>query len=167
MSTHSSARGFSLAELILSIGLFSLAVLALLGLSLSILRTDSKALERSAGTLIADQLLQRTLAQLRNDEPLGSRGAFFGGDHSKAPWSEGTIQNDQTEFSYKLYSRPVLDRATGAELSESSPGNRLRKVEIHVWWASEEGQARQGSGFLEVWTTRLVSEAEVTTDEEA
>lgn len=158
--------GFSLAELILSIGFFGLAILTLIGLSIAITRTDSKALERSAGTLIGDQVLNRTIAELKEDNPAGARANFFSGDFSVTPWSKGNLVNARTTFYYEVFAHTVIDRGTGSPLSEDVPGNRLKQVNVHVWWAGEESSTRQGSGNLEVWITQLVSEAEVTLEEE-
>ena len=54
-----SFRGFGLAEVILALGLLAVAIMSIMGLSISALRTDSKAMETSAGRLIADQVVKR------------------------------------------------------------------------------------------------------------
>ena len=154
-------RGFSLAELVLSIGLFALAVLTLLGLSLSISRTDSKALERSAGTLIANQVLGRTIAELNADSPAGARENFFSIESAATIWDKGELKNGHTDFFYSVEVGTVRDAGTGASLGNVLEGNRLKRVTVHVWWAGESSQTRQGSGQLEVFVSKLVSEAEV------
>lgn len=159
--------GFSLAELILSMGFFAMVILTLIGLGIAITRTDSKALESSAGGLIADQVLERTVAELKRNDPEGVREDFFSGNFSAAPWSSGELTNDRTVFYYEVFGTTVLSTGTGNPLADGLDKNRLKKVDVHVWWAGEDTQSRQGSGRLEVWSTRLISEAEVqSTDEE-
>ncbi|MFA5504637.1 MAG: hypothetical protein WC314_11730 [Vulcanimicrobiota bacterium] len=160
MSASTRHGGFSLAELIISIGFFGLAILTLLGLSISISRTDSKALERSAGTLIANQVLGQTLAQLQADNPAGIRERFFAEENVSPPWQEGSLTNDRTTFYYQVQVASV-SRASGGSMGTALYSSRLKKVVVHVWWAGEEEQTRQGSGQLEVYVTRLVSESEI------
>lgn len=156
-------RAFSLAELILSIGFFAIAVLSLIALSLSITRTDSKSLENSAGTLVADQLLGQTLANLKADAALKEN--FFAGDFIDPPWSQGQVVNEHTTFFYQVKVESVRDAATGDQVGDSTSKSRLKKVDIHVWWTSEKGRTRQGSGKLEVTSARLVCEPEVGADD--
>ncbi|MCA9777088.1 MAG: hypothetical protein KC800_10240 [Candidatus Eremiobacteraeota bacterium] len=151
-------------EVILSFGFFAIAILTLIGLSLSISRTDSKAMETAAGTLIADQVLGRTLASLRSDTPPGSRAGFFSGEYVDPPWDSGSLVNGKTTFYYELTTNQVEDVATGGPLGDPALSNRLIKLNIRVWWASEEQEVRQGSGRLQVTTSRLVSEAEILDD---
>ncbi|MBI3926838.1 MAG: hypothetical protein HY319_14980 [Armatimonadetes bacterium] len=146
-----------MAELILSIGFFAVAILAILALSVSIARTDSKAVETSAGTLVADRLLQRTLASIYADQPAGARDTFWAIDHVSPPWEEGTIQTNGNQFQYVIYATTVNDSA-GTEIGSLAEDNLLKKVDIRVWWW---GQQRTGYGRLEVRNSRLVSEAEL------
>jgi hypothetical protein len=151
-------------EIILSFGFFAVAILALMGLSLSISRTDSKALETAAGTLIADQLMGRTLASLRTDSPPGSRAGFFSGEFVDPPWDSGSLVSGKTTFYYELTTNQVMDLTTAGPMGEQALSNRLMKLNVRVWWASENQEVRQGSGRLQVVTSRLISEAEVLDD---
>lgn len=155
-------RAFSLAELILSIGFFAMAILTLIALSISISRTDSKSLENSAGTLVADQLMGQTLSGLKSDGV--QRENFFSGEYVDAPWSSGQVVNGHTTFFYEVKVASVRDASTGDQVGDSVTQSRLKKVDVHVWWAGDTTQTRQGSGRLEVFSTRLVSEPEVHAD---
>ncbi len=161
--TRLRKSGFSLAELILSLGFVALAILSVLGLSLGVMRTDHKALERAAGTLVAEQIVERLRAQLLADEPAGFREHFLHEEHNGTPWDEGSIKNGKTIFYYSVRAISVVD-TDGNKVGASSDGNRLKKVDVHVWWAGEDTQTRQGSGQLEVRVTQLISEASIIND---
>ena len=142
-------------------GFFATAILSIIGLSISVLRTDSKALETSAGTLIADQVAQRLIAQLKADSPGGTRANFMDNEFVVNPWDKGSLKNENTEFFYTVHASTVTDATTGDPLGASLNGNRLKKADIHVWWASQNEQDRQGSGRLEVRMSKLISEADL------
>lgn len=158
-----SFRGFGLAEVILALGLLAVAIMSIMGLSISALRTDSKAMETSAGRLIADQVVKRLGDQLRADTTI--RGDFLSGEFVGPPWDKGTITNNHTVFNYQVFASTVRD-AAGKPLGWEAEGNRLKKVDVEVWWTDETDRARQGYGRLEVRTTQLISEAALASLEE-
>lgn len=153
MTFRTRTYGFSLAELLLAMGLFAIVVLTFLGLATKLLQVDSKSLETSAGSLIAEQLIQRTEAQLSGDA--AARANFFAEAYDVTPWAEGQVVSDGRTFYYTVHARTVANVGTVA------PSNRLKKIDFHVWWAGEDTQTRQGQGRLEVRGTQLVSEADV------
>lgn len=157
------SRGFSLPEVILALGLLAVAILSLLAVSVSTLRSDSKALETAAGRLIADQVMKRLLDQMAEDPAV--RESFLSGDFQLQPWDQGTLTHDNTVFSYTILARTVRDGA-GDPVGKEAPGNRLKKVDIKVWWTDEANRTRQGYGRLQVETTQLISEAALATGEE-
>ncbi len=159
-------RAFSLAELILSLGFIAVVILAVLALGVTVLRVDSKSLETSAGSLVADRLVARTVAGLRSDSPAGSKAQFLARDAAGDPWRRGEVQDHRTVFYYTLHVRSVKD-AAGDPLGQAAVGNRLKKLDVHVWWAGERRTGREGFGQLEVRTTVLINEAELVDDSDA
>jgi hypothetical protein len=153
-------RAFSMAELILSLGFFAIVVLVLIALSITVLRTDSKALETSAGSLVADRLMAQTIAGLKADDPAGIRDEFLSAEPSANPWRQGQVTNHHTIFYYTITVSTVKDGA-GQPLGAEAGGNRLKKMDVHVRWAGQDRSGRTGFGQLEVWAAQLVNESEL------
>lgn len=148
-----------MAELLVAVGFFAVAVLAILGLTLSVLRMDSKAAQTSAGTLVADQLLQQTVASVRADSPPNTKASFWGSEYLNPAWAEGVVLNNDTQFHYVIYATTVTD-AGGTPVGSLASDNRLKKLDVRVWWFNESPTSRSGYGRLEAQVTQLVSEAE-------
>ena len=162
---RTTQRGFTIAELLVAIGFFAVAVLTVLGLNLAVVRVDSKAIESAAGSVVADRLIQRTVAKVKADAPAGTRANFWVVDHVSVPWEEGTTRNGGTEFHYTVSAETVLDPA-GNPIGQSGAGpNRLEKIDVRVWWFSDDTgseTSRAGYGRLEHKATKLITEAETT-----
>ena len=151
-------RAFTLTELIVAIGFFAVAILAVLGLSLAINRLEAKSANTNVGKSVASQILQRTLSDVRADQPPGARANFWDSDHLDPPWDEGVQLSDHTRFNYTVTCSTVSDTA-GDEIGHGIGGNRLKKVDVLVtWWNAEEKPGRE-QGPLEVTATQLVSES--------
>ena len=157
----SKRQGFSLAELIIALGLFAVAILSILGLSILIGKASQEADDRTIGSVVASSLADRLIDQLRSDAPPGTRASFWDNEFGSAnPWEEGTLNNDGTEYQYRILASSVTD-SSGDPVGGTTPNNRLKKVDISVWWWGDENQQHQGYGTLKVISTRLVSEGEM------
>lgn len=157
-----SRRAFSLAELLVALGLISVAILGLLALSIALAKGNQEGIDKTIGGEVASQLTDRLVAQLRSDTPPGTRSGFWNNDYTATPWDQGTFQNNGTTYNYKLYAETVRD-TSGQPVGGGTAGNRLKKVDVYVWWWDSETKAHQGYGELKVLSTRLVSEAETGT----
>lgn len=155
-------RAFSLAELLVALGLISVAILGLLALSIALAKGNQEGIDKTIGAEVAAQLTDRLVAQLRADAPPGVRNSFWLKDDMITPWDSGTLQNNGTTYNYKIYAENVRD-TSGNSIGGTTAGNRLKKVDVHVWWWDSETKAHQGYGELKVLSTRLVSEAETGT----
>lgn len=155
-----NASGLSLGELLVSLGLFAVAILAVLALSLSAARGNQKGFDTSVGSVVAVQLVDSLINQLKADEPAGVYDDFWDNDFSSTPYLTGSLVNNGTEFQYTILARTVVD-SSGTEIGSAVNSNRLKKVDIAVYWWDSETQNRQGYGNLKVVNSRLISEAEL------
>lgn len=150
--------GLSLAELMVAVGFFAVAILAILGLTVSVLRTDSKSSESAAGALMADRLLQRTIARVKGDAT--ARANFWNNEHLTPPWEQGVARSTSgNDFNYVIYATTVVG-VGGSPVGSLAPDNRLKKVDVLVWWFNANPTDRAGYGKLNTRVTQLVSEAE-------
>ena len=160
MNSPRNNRGMSLAELMVAIMLLAICILTVLGLSLAVVRVDSKAAETSAGSVVADTLLQEVVAQVKADSPPGTKDSFWNNDHEV--WAQGSRVNNGPEFSYWI-SAVTVTTTGGDSLGSADLQNRLKKVDVRVRWfndGSSEQSGRQGYGELEATISQLVPEAQ-------
>jgi Tfp pilus assembly protein PilV len=153
-------RGFSLAELVLAIGLFAVAILSILGLSILVGKTNQEGDDRLVGEVVGGILLDRVVDQVRSDSPAGTADDFWNNEHVTDPWDESDISNGGTEYKYRITAQSVFT-SSGVPVGGSTPNNRLKKVDVTVWWWDSDTQQRQGYGKLQVSNSRLVSEGEL------
>lgn len=142
-------RGFNMIELMLALTLVAIASLTLVALSFTAVSARQKAENISDAMLVAEE--QLTLA-VRNIEamPQANHSAFWDAPLT-APFAEGTIQIGESEYNFRVLANDI-NTGTAAP-------NRLRKLDITVWWWSENpGEGRVGSGQLTYSASRLVRE---------
>lgn len=156
----SVSRGLSLAEMMVALGLISVAILAVLALSISIARVNREGTDRAIGGVVARQLVERLIDSLRADIPAGSTADFWNNEHTSTPFESGIFRTNDTDFEFKIFASSVVD-AGGDSVGGTTVGNRLKKVDVFVYWWDSETEERQGYGKLEIQNTRLVSEAEL------
>ncbi len=156
----SSPGGFSLGELLVTMGLIAVAILSLMALSILMARADREGVDTKVGDVVAGMLVERLLDQVRADNPAGTAANFWDNDFdSSNPYEEGDYRNNNTEYHYQIFA--VTVRTTGgAEVGDGTTGNRLKKVDVIVNWWDTQNQDREGYGKLEVRNSRLISEGE-------
>lgn len=153
--------GFTVAEVLLTLALMTMAILALMGLSFSSLKATTKSADVTRGVQVAQQYLDRIIEQALADQPAGMRASFFDQDIPGQPWRTVDIPLGQTRFTVKLFVQTVQDSSTGASLGGAAgAGNRLKKVDAVVsWWDGDgQSQGRAGYGRLQTQLSQLVSE---------
>jgi type II secretory pathway pseudopilin PulG len=148
--------GFSLGELILAIALLGLAVLALLSVVGSVLKSSAKSNLNTIGMEVARTQLQRTISSALTDSPVGSRDLFWENEYVTSPLSTGTVKISKTDFNYEVYAQTINDVDSGNPLGiGTGNANRIKKVDVVVSWL---GGSRQGMGKTDTQLTRLVNE---------
>jgi type II secretory pathway pseudopilin PulG len=148
--------GFSLGELILAIALLGLAVLALLSVVGSVLKSCTKSSLNTIGMEVARTQLQRTISSALRDSPEGSRELFWENEYVTTPLSTGTVKISRTDFDYKVYAQTINDVDSGNPLGTGTANaNRIKKVDVVVSWL---GGSRQEMGKTETQLSRLVNE---------
>jgi Tfp pilus assembly protein PilE len=148
-------RGFTLAELLVSLFLVSVSVLSVVAMGISTLRAQQKDTDRPLGTLAAERVLNERIYAVQSDT-LANRNAWWATDHSASPWLVGNLTVNQTEYDYNLYTTTISDTA-GVKLGSGNPSfNGLKKVDVVVtWWNGSKGQT--GYGQMQVTKTALVN----------
>ncbi len=149
----SNSRGFTLAEILISTGVLAVAMLGLLSLCATGLKANKKSVTTLTAAQVADRQLKRAIAKaVVEDIPAGSRERFWDEEYSypSRAWATGKETVGSTDFSYAIY-------ASTLPLTTTVTANRVKRVDIAVWWWSEDGR-REGYGRLQQQACRLVNE---------
>lgn len=156
MTRRRQTAGFNMIELLLALTLISIAALTLVALSFTAISARQKAENITDAMLVAEEQLSLAVQAIET-LPASEHDSFWGAALSE-PISEGEVRiapADSTETA-PTYNFRVT--ATDVPTGTSAP-NRLRKLDILVWWWSENpGEGRVGSGQLTYSASRLVRE---------
>lgn len=136
-------------ELMLGLTLIAIAALTLVALSFTAVASREKAENISEAMLVAEEQLSLAVYSIENMKE-ADHDAFWGAALT-APYSESTATIGPTVYNFRIEANDV---PTG-----TVEPNRLRKLDILVWWWSDEpGAARTGQGQLTYAASRLVRE---------
>jgi type II secretory pathway pseudopilin PulG len=144
-----NSAGFNLMELMLGLTLIAISALTLVALSFTAIASREKAESISEAMLVAEEQLSLAVFSVEN-LPEAQHDSFWGAALT-GPYSEGTIEIGPTDYNFRVEANDVP--------AGTVEPNRLRKLDITVWWWSENpGESRTGQGLLTYAASRLVRE---------
>ena len=151
--------GFGLAETIIALGILAVVFLIAAALLTSLLRGTQKESDLTAGTILAEQVLTtRVQAIFAGVDPDLTKEQLFASESPPSVPIQGTVRLNQSVYTYEITYASVTS-PSGVAIGSSGPGNRLKKLDIVVWWWNERPEdTRAGYGFLRAETSRLVGE---------
>jgi prepilin-type N-terminal cleavage/methylation domain-containing protein len=151
MTIPARRRGFSLIEMVISVGLLASAALLVLGITTSMFYASQKSVDLTTGTVLANSLLKQQAYQVLYDNDASAQ--FFQQSHD-APTllAEGTYTLNTSTFHYKIY---VQDLSLSTALSSGGKSTRMKRLDALVsWW--EEGGNNRAAGLLQVASSRML-----------
>lgn len=118
-----SSKGFTLSEVILSVGLLAVSLLAVIGLFTAAIRYQAQLQENSQATTLATRILERIRSEPNTVPP--APAAWYGGQLAFTPIVVGPPTFPPAPYPYQDgYSVDVLLENT------TRPGMKLVKVEL-------------------------------------
>lgn len=142
--------GFSLAEMIMSIGILSTALLLVVGVFTYLFNASQKAVDMTAGTVVSGSVMQGIVNRINYDTATNT--AFFQHAYAEGSLIEtGTYKLNQADFTYRIYAHDVGALTLGAQMKQLTV--------VCTWWdsgGSVPGGARAGFGQLQVEMTRFM-----------
>ena len=143
-----------MAELVLSLGFITTVVLTVLGLTATIQKTGQESTDRINAAMVAESVVEEVVADAQTND----HDFFWDNDH--LVYRAGFVEIEGTEYDWTMSAVTVKD--SGADLGSSTglTNNRLKKVDITVFWWDSQTQKSYGYGKLAFRASRLVSEAE-------
>ena len=150
--------GFSLVEVLVSLGILSLAALVLASVLISTRRAQQAITDSAAARSLAEQTLERTQKSLRLENSLEVE-RFWSDDHdASTPWREGQHKVGSTEYFYRVEAVTVLYSPSGDKVGtlNGSAVNTLKHLKVVVTWKppnTESGpqRGRQTVSIAQLW----------------
>lgn len=145
----------------LGVGLLTLVILTMTAMVLTTLRSNQKGLTVGPAAQVAESFLDSELYRMDTDNPPGSRALFWS---TNGVWkdssSSGQLVVGGQSYDYRCQVSTLMDTSGVAAGSVSNEaGNRLKKVDLSVWWMGARLTGdRAGMGRLEYATSRIISE---------
>lgn len=148
--------GFNLAETIVALGVLSVVFIVVATLFTQLLRNSQKDSDLTAGALVAEKVMTERLQRIfANLDPVITKEQFFS---QNTPDLDGQVKLNNTVFEYRIAHRLVVTSSGDPLGGPSGNENRLKKLNITVWWGNEEDETRFGSGRQQIEASRLVNE---------
>jgi len=154
-------RGFTVIEVLLALTLVIIAVLTLLGLTTVSLRAHDESDDLVTASALCDRLMEESIGSANRNQPPGKRADFWDKEWTVTPFETGQVKLGTLEYNYEIYAQTLTDLTTGTALGTQTgvTDNRVKKVDIHVWWmVSDRTEQRQGYGALRTHQSCLVNE---------
>lgn len=151
------ARAFSLAELVLCLGILAIALISITSLFIGLFRSSDKSSHSATGESVAITVLNKQLHDIfLGLHPTLTKAAFFASD--SPPAITGSLVLSNTEYQYQIDHVTIQSAVSGGDLGAGLSGNRLKAVTVTCWWWGNAGSNRAGQGKLMVQTRMLVNE---------
>jgi type II secretory pathway pseudopilin PulG len=142
--------GFTLAEIILAMGILVIAILSVAAISFSALASNQKSSDTQTGTLLARQVLE-----IQSQQALANpTGPVWAQNSITTAYVTDTQTVGRTPFDIRVFVSDIDVPADGD--APLSVPYKLKRMEVVVnWWDSQNTQ-RKGYGKLETRIARLL-----------
>lgn len=154
-------EAFSLPELIVALAVLAITLLALVALAASSLGYSEKSNSLASGAAVAETQLERVIQLARGDNPPGEKARFWDNEYPAGgtPYLESSVKVGNTEYKFKVHTTTLRSSTTNLEMGgDPLLQNRMKKVDITVFWWTEEPGAKAGYGKLSTSASRIVNE---------
>lgn len=160
-------KGFTLPEVLLAIGLISVALMAMIAHGTVLMKATQKVDNRSAASGVARSYLDGLAQGVLLDKPAGMRAKVRLQDKADVSFEVIKPKVGNTEYTVTSYISTVRHAGTGSKQPIGTPltgdatkSTQLKNVRVLVtWWEPEDdghGGTRLEYGNLEYSTSRLL-----------
>lgn len=147
--------GFSLLELMVSVGIMSVTLLLVLAVFTGSMKASQKTTDLTAGVIVAETVLTKDIYNIVNQvEKEADKGAFEKLKKGGAVAS-GIKNLNNTTFVWELNSTRIDSTDSGTSVGGTTIDNQLVKLDVVVWWgksgssvdeySSESGDMKAGA----------------------
>ena len=126
--------GFSLLELMVSVGIMSVTLLLVLAVFTGSMKASQKTTDLTAGVIVAETVLTKDIYNIVNQvEKEADKGAFE--KLKKGGIVASGIKNlNNTTFVWELNSTRIDSTDSGTSVGGTTIDNQLVKLDVVVWW---------------------------------
>jgi len=123
----------SLIEVLISLGLMALALLALISVLTLGRKQEAQSTDRLVAWDVAELELERAIHEV-SSLSAEQQELFWSSAHplGAEPWKEGLVEQNGREYRYELYHKPITNRVTGDVIGVVSGQSGLQKFDIRV-----------------------------------
>ena len=126
--------GFSLLELMVSVGIMSVTLLLVLAVFTGSMKASQKTTDLTAGVIVAETVLTKDIYNIVNQvDKEADKGAFE--NLKKGGVVASGIKNlNNTTFVWELNSTRIDSTDSGTSVGGTTIDNQLVKLDVVVWW---------------------------------
>jgi hypothetical protein len=150
--------GFSVAELLISLGFITTVVLTVVGLTTTLHKTGQESTDRINAAMVGDSVLQQVVAYAQKND----HDNFWDNDHVSYDPGIAALPNpvifDKTEYDWVISATTVQEGAIDLGSVTGLTRNRVKKVDITIHWWNSDTEKSYGYGKLAFSSSRLISE---------
>ncbi len=147
-TTSNTPTGFSLVEVLISLAVMAVALLALVSVLTSGMKAQNKTSKHSIAHAVAEQTLERMSATLRADTSAGT--AFWEGNSWTLPATLSEVTVDGVIFRCSVTSRALLAKGQEFGTLKGDSSNVARLVTVTVAWSEDAVKTEAGAQELSV-----------------
>lgn len=146
--------GFSLMELMVSVGIMSVTLLLVLAVFTGSMKASQKTTDLTAGVIVAETVLTKDVYNIMNQVDKEADKSAKEHLENGGVVASGIKNLNNTTFVWELNSTKVSNSDSGASASGTAIDNKLMKLDVVVWWgksgaevdsySSKEGQMAAG-----------------------
>jgi type II secretory pathway pseudopilin PulG len=129
-------------EVIFSLGIMSIALVALVSVLTTGLRAESQSTSKVNAQDFALQVMGRTLSEIE-DLPLTEAQAFWSSDQAGTPWRNGVGTLNRTTFKYEIRCYQMGGSSGTALLAGDR--NQLKKIAVTIYWRDTTSKSKDSS----------------------
>ena len=134
----SNARGATLAEVLLGLGLVALAFFAMLSVCSLGMRLNEQSMVSIKAAQLADSESSRTVSKIIYDSPPGTRKSFWNEPvtgpnfpYPTTPFRKGVTDIGSDQLHYAIYA------TTLSGIGGVADDNVVSRVDTYVWWRED------------------------------
>lgn len=137
--------GFSLLELMVSVGIMSVTLLLVLAVFTGSMKASQKTTDLTAGVIVAETVLTKDIYNIVNQvDKEADKGAFE--NLKKGGMVASGIKNlNNTTFVWELNSTRIDSTDSGTSVGGTTIDNQLVKLDVVVWWGKSGEQVGEYS----------------------
>ncbi len=134
LERRQKCTGFSLLELMVSVGIMSVTLLLVLAVFTGSMKASQKTTDLTAGVIVAETVLTKDVYNIVNKVDKEADESAFDKLKKGGVVASGIKNLNNTTFVWELSSSRVDNTDSGTPVGGTTIDNQLVKLDVVVWW---------------------------------